>query len=179
LKQIDRKELIILLFCGLVLFPKPGLEAAWRVGCDLAVFPAMGNLELKKPVYEYEVFVNHESGIGAGYRAALSRSAPDPAQATDSTTPELTGIWLNRSARFRVWGLHGFICAGPGITAIVRRENGRKVIFGAFSFRSDITVNVWGIHGLSIDAGVSFRGCPLRSSGSYSDRFGVVLVVGG
>ncbi len=169
----------VLLIIGLILFPKPGLEAAWRAGGGLGVFQVMGNLELEKPVLEYEMFLNYENNFGGIYQATITRSKPDLQPEIGLTSLELTGFWLQRSARFKIWLLKCYISAGPGITAIAKRENGRKVLFGSFSFRSDVIIETWEISGLLFSGGITFRGCALRSSGWYCDRFGFTLVISG
>ena len=179
LRLLRRTGMSVLLIIGLILFPKPGFEAAWRVGGGPGMFLVMGNLELEKPVLEYELFLDYENKFGGIYQTSITRSKPDLKPDMGLTSLELTGFWLQRSARFKVWLLTCRINAGPGITTVAKRKNGRKVVFGSFSFRSDVIVETWEISIFTISTGVTFRGCALRSSGWYCDRFGFTLVISG
>ncbi|MDP8239447.1 MAG: hypothetical protein P9X24_10190 [Candidatus Hatepunaea meridiana] len=154
-------------------------ECAWRIGGDVNLFPATGNLRLKKPVIEYGVSLIYENQFGAIYQAAISQFEPSIKHDSTLSFVGMTTLWLLRSAGFKVWRIQSYLSTGAGISRVIMWNDNGRAELGVLSFRADLLVEVWKKSTVTVLTGLSYRGCPLRDSGWYTDRFGLALVIVG
>jgi len=152
-------------------------EGAWQVGCDLNAFPEVGNLVLRRPALEYEIFIDHVNRLGGIYRFAVSHIRPEIKSGEKLTSVKLSTFWLLRRDGFNIWKLHTYMSSGLGITRFEKRNDNGIVELGVLSFRADLSVRVWEHRRIEVTAGLTYRGCPLHDSGWVSDRFGVTVAI--
>ena len=162
----------------LVLLPSASF-GVWNLGCDIGYFSKMGNIGLRNSLLEYEVFLNYENHKGGIYWLSATYQKPELETSSKIDRLDITGIWFMRSAAFKIFKRRIQINAGPGISIIDRKNNTGRTIFGSFSFRSDVLISIWRKYGITTSMGVSYRGCPLHSTGLITDRFGMVVVISG
>jgi len=171
---------IILSACVfLLIIRQPVAEGAWQISGDVALFPRLGNIPLGEPVFEFDASVGCKNRMGGSYLLAASYMEPTLTGIREREKLDVTGVWLMRSASFGVYNHSFTVSAGPGISIIDWRSERAKMLYGSFSFRSDIVMTIWNFKGLSVSLGGSYRSCPLQNSGLITDRFGFVMFITG
>jgi hypothetical protein len=171
-----------IILCGFVflsLLWQSAAEGAWNVSGDVALFPTLGNLYIKDPVFEFEASLEYKNHIGGAYALAASYMKPAPAGVRERENLDLTSIWLMRSAAFDLFSRNFIVSAGPGISIIDWQSERSEMLYGSFSFRSDIAMTIWNFQGFSVSLGGAYRGCPLKISGLITDRLGFVMFITG
>ncbi len=152
-------------------------EGAWQVGCDLNAFPAVGNLVLRRPALEYEIFIDHVNRFDGIYRFAVSHIRPEIKSGENLSSVKLSTFWLLRRDGFDIWKSYTYLSCGLGITRFEKRNDNGTVELGVLSFRADLSFRVWEHRRMEVTAGMTYRGCPLHNSGLVSDRFGVTVAI--
>ena len=178
-RVFDTKYRIITLIIIVLIIDVKESECAWNVGCDLSYFPSVGNLSLNNPALEYELFLNYKNSFNAINQLSFSWLHPGINPDSSLSSVDLAAIWLQRGAEFSIWRFKLFPSAGVGLTRVLNKKNHREVMFGSFSFRSDLSVLFWQRKGVNCRAGVSFKGCPFHNTGKVSDRFGFTIIISG
>ncbi len=176
-REYLKKNVIQLLIVILLLLVVPRSEGAWQAGCDLNGFPEVGNLELRRPALEYDVFINYVNKYDGVYRFALSHIRPEIKSDEDLSSVKLSTFWLLLQDGFDIWRLRTYLSSGMGITRFEKRNDNGTVELGILSFRVDLSVRVWEYRRIEVTAGLTYRGCPLHNCGLVSDRFGMTVAI--
>jgi len=176
MKYLVRNTLSIL-----ILLLTPGLaKCDWFAGGAVNSFIINGNLYVKKVVPEYEVFFNYSNNFGAIYSFGLSSYNPKLEKNDDLKSLRITNGWLMRCVRIPIWRFDTVLAIGFGCAVLkMKKVNNREVIFGALSLRSDFELLILKSSGFEIMTGITYRGCPVHSTGLYSDRFGFKISISG